>query len=110
MNSIHPKVSVAALGGALVGVTIYEAKRHGFEIDAVEGSYLTLLVTTTLGFFIPADSQADTISVPPGSSALVETPIVPPPTRTAVVHETLHPEAESLDIPPRPSTSEPPHA
>lgn len=59
MQDIHPKVSIPAFGGAVVGIAIYELKRRGIEVDAVEGSFITLVVTTLLGFLIPSPYIAD---------------------------------------------------
>lgn len=99
MNNIHPKVSIPVMAGALVGVGMYECKRHGIEIDAVEGGFITTIVMGMLGFVIPSNDQADVVSVPPGSTALVETPAVTPPPPTTVIRERAD---DDLGIPPRP--------
>jgi hypothetical protein len=104
MNDIHPKVSIPVMAGALVGVGMYECKRHGIEIDAVEGGFITTIVMGMLGFIVPSNDQPDVVSVPPGSTALVETPAVAVAPQTSVIRERAD---DDLGIPPQPVPQHP---
>lgn len=50
---LHPKVTVAALVGALVNVLIGVAKQHGYDLTGYEGD-LVVLFSFAAGYFTPA--------------------------------------------------------
>lgn len=52
---LHPKVTAAALSGAVVALLASEAKRRGIILEPEEASALTVLFSAVAGWFMPSD-------------------------------------------------------
>ena len=64
-TSLHPKVSAAAVAGAVTVIIIAECQRRGISIDATEGASITLILTVLAGYFLPSDDVVPPPAAPP---------------------------------------------
>ena len=58
LTDVHPKVAGSALAGAITGIIIAEAGRHGYPITGDEGANITVLFSAIAGWLIPSATPA----------------------------------------------------
>lgn len=54
MAIFHPKVTTAALAGALTTIIISELGKHGYPIDGSEGAAIAVVLSFFAGWFTPS--------------------------------------------------------
>jgi hypothetical protein len=53
-RGFHPKVTAAALAGALTTILLAEANRRGYPIDGFEGAAISTVLTFGAGYVAPS--------------------------------------------------------
>lgn len=61
----HPKMTAGAFAGAATVILVAECKRRGYDIDAVEGSSITVLLSGLAGWAMPSDDAPPPPAGPP---------------------------------------------